>query len=91
MRNTTLLEDQTVPIDSRLDAAPLTTTSSPHASLAPLPLATRLTALALAVMTTGLVVGSQCGLAVMYVKQADELQAKAEPGAAATQLVAKAN
>jgi hypothetical protein len=91
MRNTTSHQDQTVPIDSRPNTALQTTPSSPAATLAPLPIATRLTALALAVLTTGLVVGSQCGLAVMYVKQADELHAKAQPGAAATQLVAKAN
>jgi multisubunit Na+/H+ antiporter MnhC subunit len=91
MRNTTPHQDQTVPIASRLHAAPLAAASLPNATLAPLPVATRLTALALAVATTSLVVGSQCGLAVMYVKQADELHAKAQPGTAATQLVAKAN
>jgi hypothetical protein len=82
--------EQTVPIDDRLNAAPLTTTSPPRVSLAPLPVARRLAAVALAVVTTVLAIGSQCGLAVMYVNKADPLHAKAQPGAASPQLLAKA-
>lgn len=91
MHNTTFHTDQTPQAADQLDVAATTAQTNSRPPLAPLPVAVRAAALVLAVITTGMLLGSQLGLSLMYESQVEDTLARSQPAQSAGQLVASAN
>lgn len=91
MHNATHHDDQTSHVADPGKNAPTAVPTKPYQTLAPRPMTTRLTAFVLALVTTGLVLGSQLGLGMMYEGQAEAELANAQAVQPTVQLVATAN